>query len=245
MDSLVQSRRRFVLTCGCVVGGMGGLGQALAQEPPAGSVASSARNAAPTGPPIPPPAGWTYLPELGVKNIYSQVDKPPRGEPRPQIKVTTRRDVGILEKQVDLPFTPKTTLRWMWNVQKLPSQIAEDVTAGHDYLSIAVKFDNGQDMTYMFSSTLPVGTGFHCPLRNWIDRETHIILHSGSADLGRWLKEERRLLPDYDKYVGRGEPPRRITQVWLIANSSIQKTEGDASFARISLGETTNRLQVL
>ena len=232
MDSLPQSRRHFVLTCGCAVSAASTQGLALAQEPPAGPV-------------IPPPPGWNYLPELGVKNIYSLIIAPPAGEPSPQIKVTTRQDVGILEKQVDVPLTPATTVRWMWNVGRLPSQIAENVTAGHDYLSIAVKFENGQDITYMFSSTLPVGTGFHCPLRNWKDRETHVVLHTGTADLGKWLSEERPILADYIKYVGRGDQPKRITQVWLIANSSIQRTEGDANFADISLGETTGRLDVL
>jgi hypothetical protein len=238
-----DTRRYFVLACGCVASGAGRF--AHAQEPAAGAASPPRPAAAPAGPVVPPPPGWSYLPELGVKNIYSLVPAPPRGEPSPQIKVTTRRDVGILEKHVDAPFTPETTLRWMWNIQKLPSQIAENVTAGHDYLSIAVKFDNGQDMTYMFSSALPVGTGFHCPLRNWMARETHIVLHTGSADLGKWLTEERKLLPDYNKYVARGEPPKRITQVWLIANSSIQRTEGDASFAKISVGEQRGRLEVL
>jgi hypothetical protein len=180
-----------------------------------------------------------------VKNIYAFVPTGAPQEPSPQIKVTTRRDVGILEKQVDVLLTPTTTLKWMWNIKKLPSQIAENVTAGHDYLSIAARFDNGQDITYMFSSTLPVGTGFHCPLKNWIDRETHVVLHTGSADLGKWLTEERMLLPDYNKYVARGQTPKRITQVWLIANSVIQRTEGDASFAKISLGQRSGRLQVL
>jgi hypothetical protein len=230
MSDMTQSRRIFVLACGCVAGSPG-----LAWAQPA---------AAPAAPTVPPPPGWNYPPELGVKNIFSIVPTAPRREPSPQIKVTTRRDVGILEKPVDVPLTPATTVRWMWNVGRLPSQIAEDVTAGHDYLSIAVRFDNGQDLTYMFSSTLPVGTGFRCPLRNWKDRETHVILHSGTGELGKWLSEERTILPDYLKYVG-GAAPKRITQVWLIANSSIQKTEGDANFARISLGERRARLQVL
>jgi hypothetical protein len=211
----------------------------------AGHGPASAQAAAAAGPAVPPPPGWNYLPELGIKNIFSLVGVPPAGEPSPQIKVTTRRDVGILEKQVDVLLTPATTVRWMWNVARLPSQVAENVTAGHDYLSIAVKFDNGQDMTYMFSAVLPAGTGFHCPLRNWIDRETHIVLHTGAADLGKWLNEERTILTDYAKYVARGEQPKRITQVWLIANSSIQRTEGDASFAKISLGEAGARSVIL
>lgn len=244
MDGSEPSRRCFVLACGCVVSGLGGQ-VAFAHQDPLAAPATQARPAMPpAGPMVPPPPGWTYLPELGVKNIYSAVAAPPRGEPRPQIKVTTRRDVGILEKQVDVPLTPRTSLRWMWNVQRLPSQIAENVTAGHDYLSIAVRFDNGLDMTYMFSSTLPAGTHFHCPLRNWNARETHVILHSGTANLNKWLSEERTILPDYRQFVARGEEPKRITQVWLIANSSIQRTEGDASFAEISLGDGRRRLAV-
>lgn len=243
MATRSQSRRDFVLACGCMAGASTWHGASFAQQAPASGGAP--RPASPPGPVVPPPPGWTYLPELGVKNIYSHVETAPRGEPSPQIKVTTRRDVGILEKPVDVPFTPETTIRWMWNVQKLPSKIAENVTAGHDYLSIAVKFDNGQDMTYMFSSTLPEGTGFHCPLRNWNDRETHVVLHTGAAQLRRWLTEERTLLPDYNKYVARGDEPKRITHIWLIANSSIQKTEGDARFANISVGGKRTRLQVL
>ena len=145
---------------------------------------------------------------------------------------------------MDVPLTATTTVRWKWNVQKLPSAIAENATAGHDYLSIAVKFDNGLDMTYMFSSVLPVGTGFHCPLRNWNARETHVVVRT-PADLNKWLSEERTIKPDYDRYVNRGEPPRRITQVWLIANSSLQRTEGDANFGDISLGEGEQRAKVL
>lgn len=82
-------------------------------------------------------------------------------------------------------------------------------------------------------------------MRNWNGRETHFVLHTCAADLGKWLSEERPILADYNKYVARGEPPKRIPRVWLIANSSIQRTEGNANFAKISLGEAKRRLVVL
>jgi hypothetical protein len=37
----------------------------------------------------------------------------------------------------------------------------------HDYLSGAVELDNGQDLTYLWSSSLPIGTAFRCPIVWW------------------------------------------------------------------------------
>jgi hypothetical protein len=52
---------------------------------------------------------------------------------------------------------------WSWRVTTLPSLVGENTLGTHDYLSIAVEFDNGQDMTYLWSSSLAVGNAFRCP----------------------------------------------------------------------------------
>ena len=208
--------------------------------------AASRQPPPPATPKAPPPEGWAYLPELGAKDIFQLAPRPPSG-PAPQMQVFTRRDVGILTRPASLPLDAGTTLRWRWKMTKLPSAVAEDVTPGHDYFSIAVKFENGQDLTYMWSAALPVGHGFRCPLRNWKDRETHVVVRTGQKDFGRWLAEERNVLADYARYVG-GPPPVRITEVWLIANSSIQRTEGSMDYADITVGPqgpAARRLRVL
>lgn len=41
----------------------------------------------------------------------------------------------------------------------LPSEVREDTLTTHDYMSIAVEFDNGQDITCYWSAELPVGPG--------------------------------------------------------------------------------------
>ena len=201
----------------------------------------------PTAPPkAPAPQGWSYLPELGAKDIFQLVPRPASG-PAPQMHVLTQRDVGILTRPASLPLDAATTLSWRWKMTRLPSAVAEDVTPGHDYFSIAVKFDNGQDLTYMWSAVLPVEHGFRCPLRNWKDRETHVVVRSGQGDFGRWLAEERNVLADYARHVG-GPPPARITEVWLIANSSIQRTEGAMDYADITVGprrRAARRVRVL
>lgn len=209
-------------------------GQAQAPEAPA--------PAAPA--PVPPP-GWSYLPELakyGGGEIFHVMAGGPAPDPR--MHVLTERNVGILTREASAPLTAATTLKWRWNVAALPSKVAETTAEHHDYLSIAVKFDNGRDLTYMWSTALPVETGFACPLPDWANRETHVVVRSGPAELGQWLAEERNVLADYSKHVG-GPPPARITEVWLIANSIIQQGRGEASFADISLGEAgAARLQV-
>ena len=74
--------------------------------------------------------------------------------------------------------------------------------AKHDYFSIAVKFENGKDLTYMWSAAMPEGTHFVCPLPGWNEIEWHAVVRSGQTDLGKWLAEERNVLADYERVIG-------------------------------------------
>ena len=116
--------------------------------------------------------------------------------------------------------------------------------AKHDYFSIAVKFENGKDLTYMWSAAMPEGTHFMCPLSDWHNVEWHAVVRSGETDLGKWLAEERDVLADYNRVIG-GKAPGRITQVWLISNSIIQQGEGRATYGDIMLtGSEGNPVRV-
>ena len=110
----------------------------------------------------------------------------------------------------------------------------EDVTPTHDYLSIAVEFDNGLDLTYLWSAALPVGTVFRCPLPWWDQRETHQVVRSGAAGLGHWVAEEQSLLADYERAIG-GPVPARIVGVWLIAVAILQRGRGECDYRGIEL----------
>jgi hypothetical protein len=180
--------------------------------------------------PVPAPPGWEYLWFLGPAEIYRPCAEPDRS---PAICCHTRNDVGLLQKAVALPLQPDTRLRWAWRIDRLPSQVREDTLPTHDYLSIAVEFDNGQDITYLWSAELPVETGFRCPIPTWTARETHIVIRSGAQGLGEWFNEERDVYHDYAEYVG-GEIPARIVKVWLIAVSLFQGSEGSCRYADIA-----------
>ncbi|WAP67703.1 DUF3047 domain-containing protein [Jiella pelagia] len=178
----------------------------------------------------PVPTGWTPLWRVGRTSIFCEeiTDGPPR------ITCRCRADAGILKYPADMPLTAETEIAWSWHVAALPSAVAEDQAITHDYLSIAVEFDNGQDLTYLWSSCLAVETSFPCPLPWWDKHETHIVVRSGTRDLNRWIEERRPILSDYGKAVG-GETPARIIGVWLIALSPFQRGDGACDYADIRI----------
>lgn len=183
------------------------------------------------------PAGWQYLWELGPAAIFSeQLADSQDGGPSHRIDAHTNNDVAILQKDVDLPLSTETALQWSWKVDKLPALAAETNAISHDYLSIAVEFENGKDLTYLWSRELPVGLSFPCPLEGWKDREAHIVARSGTGDLGKWLNESHSILADYDKAIG-GPAPGRIVRIWLIANSVFGRGEGRAQFGNLQLND--------
>lgn len=185
-----------------------------------------------------PPPDWRYLWYLGPSETFSAA----RHEQHVCIDCATREDAAILQHDAPLPFLPETRLRWQWRVDTLPSAVAEDSLPTHDYLSIAVEFDNGQDLTYMWSAALPAGTVFRCPLPHWDQRETHVVVRSGTRELGQWLAEERDVYADYQAALG--TPPARVLRVWLIAVSLFQKQAGACSYRAISLANAAGEVRV-
>lgn len=186
------------------------------------------------------PPGWNYLWHVGPAEIYQRGTRPEGGA---CIHCRTRGDVGILQYPVELGLQPGTELSWSWCVSELPSDLREDTVPSHDYLSIAVEFDNGRDITYYWSSTLAAGTGYDCPLPNWHGKEYHVVVRSGNAGLKEWLQERRDLYADYQHYMG--EPPSRVVKVWLIANSIFQRKPGTCDYADIVLHHADGDVRVL
>lgn len=180
--------------------------------------------------PVIKPEGWDYLWFLGDAEIYKSIQFP---EKPTAICCHTHKDGGLLQKSVSLAFKPDTRLRWSWKMDLLPSAVREDTLPTHDYLSIAVEFDNGQDITYYWSAELEPETVYRCPIPTWHDRETHVVIRSGSQDLGKWINEERDVYADYQNAIG-GVLPKNIVKVWFIAVSLFQRQEGLCEYADVN-----------
>jgi hypothetical protein len=190
--------------------------------------------------PVPVPEHWDYLWKLGPGEIFRPSST---ADGRPAIGCHTHGDVGILQRETRCPLAPGTRLGWSWRVDELPIDLPEDTLPSHDYLSIAVEFDDGQDLTYYWSAGLPVGIVYRCPLPNWKDKETHVVVRSGRAGLGQWHAEERDVHADYQRIIG--GPAREVVRVWLIANSLLQRGHGRCEYASIRLTTHERTLEVL
>lgn len=184
--------------------------------------------------PVITPANWSYLWFLGPAEIYQL-----QHQDKATMCCHTHNDCGLLQKDIDLSFKEQTYLHWSWKIEQLPSAVREDTLATHDYLSIAVEFDNGQDITYYWSAELEPETAYRCPIPSWHDRETHVVIRSGTKNLGEWFDEQRDIYADYQRVIG-GIMPNKIVRIWLIAVSLFQQNQGDCQYAAIRLLSDNN-----
>lgn len=180
------------------------------------------------------PEGWQYMWDLGPSETFKEVKGAGDGGPARRIALHTVDEASILQRDFPADFTADTHLEWKWKAEALPAATREDTFPTHDYMSIAVEFDNGQDLTYIWSRSMPVGHSFRCPIPSWHDRETHFVVRSGSADLNKWVSESRNVFEDYKVAIG-GEVPKKITRVWLIAVSLFRHGEGKSQFGDMHL----------
>jgi len=151
------------------------------------------------------------------------------------IAVEPLKNAGILQREVGIPLKPGTKLSWDWIVEELPSRLPEDQLTSHDYMSIAAEFDDGQDLTYFWSCTLPVGKAFRCPIPRWTPLESHMAVRSGFADLGKWVSDERDVYEDYKRHIGGSA--KTVTRVWLLGVSLFQRRPGSCRFGEMQLSQ--------
>lgn len=187
--------------------------------------------------PVSAPTGWQYLWRVGEASIFKTCEA---GE---SLCCDTHGDAAILQYPLDLPLTDDLVFRWEWLMEALPSSLPEHVQPTHDYLSIAIEFDNGLDLTYMWSCGLPVDTVFQCPLPWWDQRETHWVLRTPDDGLGQWHAESRQVKDDYRRSIG-GPLPKRVVSVWLIANSAFQSGRGSCRYRGIAFKSAEGRHEI-
>jgi hypothetical protein len=187
----------------------------------------------------PLPAGFEPLWYLARSNVWADG----ASDGRPGITVETDDDFGIVKKALDIPLTPTTEITFDWRYDAVPALGPETEAGFHDYVSIAIEFDNGQDLTWMRSVSLSEGSHFRCPLPWWDSRETHFVLQSGATGLGEWSSHTRNVLADYQAAV-QGDPPSRIVGVWFIGNSVFGRQRAAASFADVAVIDGDQRVNV-
>ena len=186
--------------------------------------------------PVTPPGGWEPHRHIPLVGLHRRRDD--------EIDVRSRGQVEILCHEAPMTLTETLRLRWRWRMDQLPASGAEDTLFTHDYMSVAVEFDDGRDLTYQWSVGLPPETSYCCPLPHWREREWHLVVRSGLGGLGEWQSEERTLAADRAKAIG-GATPLKVVRVWLIVTCVCGGGEARGSYADIELADGARTIRVL
>jgi hypothetical protein len=207
--------------------------QAQARRDPSGLCAAEAAR---LDQPSRPPNGWEYHPLAAREEVYADSAE--------GVVSDCRDSVGLIRRPAAAPLTPTLRLRWSWRLDELPSALPEDTPLTHDYLSVALEFDDGQDLSWQWSCDLPEGFAYRCPLEHWRHRETHVVVRRGTADLGKWLEDERPVLADHQAAIG-GPAPASVVRAWLISVSFHQGGTARGEFGRLELVDGDAVIRVL
>ena len=186
--------------------------------------------------PISPPSGWEPHRHVPLAGLHHEHD----GE----VDVHSLGRVEIVCREARVPLTGTLRLRWRWRMDRLPARRAEDTLLTHDYMSVAVEFDDGRDLSYHWSVALPTETSYRCPLPHWREREWHLVVRSGGAGLGEWHHEQRTLASDRAEAIG-GATPREVVRVWLIVTCVCAGGEARGSYGDIELVDGGTTIHVL
>jgi hypothetical protein len=186
--------------------------------------------------PITSPCGWEPHRHVPLAGLHQRREH--------QVDVLSHGRAEIICRKVRVPLTDTLRLRWRWHLRQLPTRHAEDTLLTHDYMAVAVEFDDGRDLSYHWSAALPKETSYRCPLPHWRQREWHLVVGSGTTELGAWRHEDRAIAPDLAKTI-EGATPREIVGIWLVVTCVSAGGEARGSYADIAFVDGATTLNVL
>lgn len=146
---------------------------------------------------------------------------------------TSSMIVKDIAGKVTLTQTP--VLQWSWKVAALPKggdcrQAATDDEAGQIYV-VWRRFPEAlrsRIIGYVWDTTAPFGEFAKSQKTGTV---TYVVVRSGSADLGKWLTEQRNVLEDYRKIYG--EAPSNPDAVAVGIDSDDTKSNAEAYLGSI------------
>ena len=143
-------------------------------------------------------------------------------------RLTSSTIVKDIAGKVDLKRTP--VLQWSWKVVTLPKggdarQAATDDEAGQIYV-VWRRFPEmlrSRVIGYVWDTTAPAGEFIKSQKTSTV---TYVVVRSGSAELGKWLPEQRNVFDDYVKIYG--ETPSNPDAVAVGIDSDDTRSSAEA-----------------
>lgn len=149
------------------------------------------------------PKGWRIRSQKSY-DVYTVKKHPDRGQYLQARASKTAETIGVFKK-VDIAKYPY--LNWTWRANNLPPGGNESVKSKCDhaasvYLVISSSRLAPKSIKYTWSTTLPVGKRTESPFAIWPARADIIVLQSGTAKKGKWVRQKRNVLKDYAEFYG-------------------------------------------
>jgi hypothetical protein len=151
-----------------------------------------------------PPAGWSF---------YGR--EPPLKFPPTVVVDEGRRALWLktehysvrLARKTDVDVSQAPVLSWEWKAVTLPEQGDIRGEIGDQVARVVLMFPpryRPRMLGYVWDTRAPVGTEAHTK-QTMLDRWL-VVVRSGSADVGRWVRETRNVERDYTRLFGGALP---------------------------------------
>jgi hypothetical protein len=188
------------------------------------------------------PAGWEVTEFVGEASVELV-----RDEGRAAVRLRSTRDSFALHRDVVVDVRQHPLLSWSWKVTRLPGggdvrEAGRDDQAAQVYIVFPrwpAPRTSSDVIGYVWDGRAPVGTTLTHPRAPNV---RVVVLQSGPARLGAWVREQRDVAADFQALFGRVPP--RVGKVALMIDSNDTRSEaealfGDLTFARPSVPQNT------
>ncbi len=142
-----------------------------------------------------------------------------------------------LERDVDVDPAQMPLLSWSWKVAQLPPAGDFRHSSTDDQAAqVLVAFSDHRVVSYIWDSNAPKGSAENAsfiPLLHVFA----IVCESGSADINRWLTEERNVALDYQRAYGKPAPHVKGLRIQI--NSQHTGTVAESSFGEVAFRGAT------
>jgi hypothetical protein len=176
------------------------------------------------------PKEWSIKVWEGIPEIMVMQDNQQR-----VLQLRSHHSSISLYRELEFQLDQTPFLNWEWKVNQLPEN-ADARTGDRDDQAAGIyvvfprfpAFLNSQLLGYIWDNTAPEGTIVPSSNNSLIQ---YIVVRSGSTALGKWMKEKRNVLADYQQVFG--DTPPAVGGVSLMIDSDDTNSQAESFFREV------------
>ena len=178
------------------------------------------------------PVGWELKEKSGKADFSTEKD-----DGLAVLHLRSNDTSFSIQRSVTVDLRRYPLLTWKWKVTKLPlggdfRRSKTDDQAAQLFLA----FTKTKAIVYIWDTTAPQGLMEDAPAPFFMNIKA-VVVRSGAAETGRWIREMRNVYEDYRRLFG--EEPPAVGGVRLQINSQHTGTSAESYFADVMFKKQT------